>query len=62
MRTVTYQIQHWTHEDTGSGDCFEVMECETLHIVGSAEEHSAFGIASFGTRPEAETFIKTVLA
>lgn len=60
MRTVTYTINHYKDADTGCGDCFEVVENETLHIVGGPEEYSSFGIVAFGTRKEAEDFIETI--
>lgn len=62
MRTVTYQINHWTNDDTGgNGDCFEVIETETLHIVGGDDEYSSCGIAGFGTEQEAKQFIQKIL-
>lgn len=59
MSTVTYQIQHWPHEDTGSGDCYCVMECVTLHVI-TGDEYSEFCIASFGSNDEALEFIKSL--
>lgn len=60
MRTVTYKINHWTHEDTGAGDCFEVVETFINHAV-TGDEYDECGIASFGTRDEANAFITTIL-
>jgi hypothetical protein len=61
MRTLTYAINHWTDEDTGAGDCFEVIETETRHATtGDEVEH--FGIAGFGTRAEAQAFIEAIHA
>ena len=60
MRTVTYSINHWTDEDTGAGDCFEIMENEVLHAT-TGDEHSSNGIASFGTLAEARQFIERIL-
>jgi hypothetical protein len=56
MTTVTYHIHHWTDEDTGAGDCFEVVECVTLHVV-TGDERDECGIASFGTLAEAQAFV-----
>ena len=61
MNTVTYQIHHWTHEDTGAGDCFEVVECVTRHVV-TGDEHEQCGVASFGTIDEAQAFIAALAA
>lgn len=57
MSTVTYRIHHWTDEDTGCGDCFEVVECVTIHAV-TGDEYSECGIASFGSNEEAQAFIR----
>lgn len=61
MRTVTYSINHWTPEDTGAGDCFEIIENETRHTV-TGDETESHCVASFGTIDEARQFIERILA
>lgn len=48
MRTVTYSIRHWTPDETGAGDCFEIIEQECRHAV-TGDEYESCGVASFGT-------------
>ena len=43
MRTVTYSINHWTPEDTGAGDCFEIIENETRHTVNKWRKRPEVG-------------------
>lgn len=61
MRTVTWSIHHWTPEETGVGDCFEVIEREVRHTT-TGDECESHGVASFGTIEEARQFIELMKA
>lgn len=60
MRTITYHTHHWTPEETGAGDCFEVIEQEIRHTV-TGDEYERNSIASFGTIAEARHFVQRIL-
>lgn len=59
MRTLTYSIRHWTHEETGAGECFEVIETETRHTT-TGDEVELHSLQGFSTRAEAEEMIETI--
>lgn len=62
MRTVTYQIRHWTDEETGAGDGFTIIEQEVRHATtgDEVEHHDIPGW--YATRAEAAAAITELFA